>query len=336
MSRLPRALARLILSALLACLPASFAARAQGADEFDQAYQAELRTESDALRARVARLSPAVQAQNKQVAQAILAGDWPVAERLGADMARWIRPMPTSATSRAGCWRCRSAMRRPSKFDEAIALDAGNRWFLVSKAGAQADAGDLAGALRSAQTLCERFPDWSIGHNLRAALLDGLDRAPEALAAYERAIAANPPARRYGSTRACCCAGWAAWPTHATRSTPRCGCNRTMRGRKPSWTACPRASVVGSAPGKHSQLRPAAAPSQAQHETPDIVGDGHHGQQHQHDRQRQGSNRSPHGRTHRRRPRRQRRTSSPCRTAPAAARSARTGTRSSLWPAAFQ
>ena len=222
-----------------------------GRRRIDQAYQAELRTESDALRARVARLSPAVQAQNKQVAQAILAGDWPVAERLGADMARLD---PANADIRHFQGRLLALQKRYApaieKFDEAIALDAGNRWFLVSKAGAQADAGDLAGALRSAQTLCERFPDWSIGHNLRAALLDGLDRAPEALAAYERAIAANPPARRYGSTRACCCAGWAAWPTHATRSTPRCGCNRTMRGRKPSWTACPRASVVGSAPGK--------------------------------------------------------------------------------------
>lgn len=193
MSRLPRALARLILSALLACLPASFAARAQGADEFDQAYQAELRTESDALRARVARLSPAVQALNKQVAQAILTGDWPVAERLGADMARLD---PANADIRHFQGRLLALQKRYApaieKFDEAIALDAGNRWFLVSKAGAQADAGDLAGALRSAQTLCERFPDWSIGHNLRAALLDGLDRAPEALAAYERAIAANP------------------------------------------------------------------------------------------------------------------------------------------------
>ena len=193
MSRLPRALARLILSALLACLPASFAARAQGADEFDQAYQAELRTESDALRARVARLSPAVQTLNKQVAQAILASDWPVAERLGADMARLD---PANADIRHFQGRLLALQKRYApaieKFDEAIALDAGNRWFLVSKAGAQADAGDLAGALRSAQTLCERFPDWSIGHNLRAALLDGLDRAPEALAAYERAIAANP------------------------------------------------------------------------------------------------------------------------------------------------
>lgn len=193
MSRLPRALARLILSALLACLPASFAARAQGADEFDQAYQAELRTESDALRARVARLSPAVQTLNKQVAQAILASDWPVAERLGADMARLD---PANADIRHFQGRLLALQKRYApaieKFDEAIALDAGNRWFLVSKAGAQADAGDLEGALRSAQTLCERFPDWSIGHNLRAALLDGLDRAPEALAAYERAIAANP------------------------------------------------------------------------------------------------------------------------------------------------
>lgn len=134
-----------------------------------------------------------MQAQNKQVAQAILAGDWPVAERLGADMARLD---PANADIRHFQGRLLALQKRYApaieKFDEAIALDAGNRWFLVSKAGAQADAGDLAGALRSAQTLCERFPDWSIGHNLRAALLDGLDRAPEALAAYERAIAANP------------------------------------------------------------------------------------------------------------------------------------------------
>ncbi|MBR8657488.1 tetratricopeptide repeat protein [Achromobacter sp. Marseille-Q0513] len=194
MSGLPRALARLILPALLACLSASFAARAQGAEELDQAYQAELQTESAALRARVARLAPAVQALNKQVAQAILAGDWPVAERLGADMARLD---PANADIRHFQGRLLALQKRYApaieKFDQAIALDAGNRWFLVSKAGAQADAGDLEGALRSAQTLCERFPDWSIGHNLRAALLDGLDRAPEALAAYERAIAAPPP-----------------------------------------------------------------------------------------------------------------------------------------------
>ena len=191
MSRLPRALARLILSALLACLPASFAARAQGADSIRPIRPS---CAPKATRcARVARLSPAVQAQNKQVAQAILAGDWPVAERLGADMARLD---PANADIRHFQGRLLALQKRYApaieKFDEAIALDAGNRWFLVSKAGAQADAGDLAGALRSAQTLCERFPDWSIGHNLRAALLDGLDRAPEALAAYERAIAANP------------------------------------------------------------------------------------------------------------------------------------------------
>ena len=83
----PRALARLILSALLACLPASFAARAQGADESIRPIRPSCAPKATRC-ARVARLSPAVQAQNKQVAQAILAGDWPVAERLGADMAR--------------------------------------------------------------------------------------------------------------------------------------------------------------------------------------------------------------------------------------------------------
>ena len=192
MSRLPRALARLILSALLACLPASFAARAQGADEFDQAYQAELRTESDAARARrtpVARRAGAEQTGG--------AGDPRGRLARRRTTGRGHGPIdPANADIRHFQGRLLALQKRYApaieKFDEAIALDAGNRWFLVSKAGAQADAGDLAGALRSAQTLCERFPDWSIGHNLRAALLDGLDRAPEALAAYERAIAANP------------------------------------------------------------------------------------------------------------------------------------------------
>lgn len=191
-----RWLARMTIG-LLACLSTSFTAHAQTATSdalaFDQAYQAELRAENTALRARIARLAPAVQDLNRQVSEAVRADDWPAAQRLGAEMARLD---PANADIRHFQGKLYARQRQYAQaidlFDQAIARDAGNRWFYVSKAGAQAEAGDLAGALRTAQELERRHADWSIGHNLRAALLDGLGREREALAAYERAVSAPP------------------------------------------------------------------------------------------------------------------------------------------------
>lgn len=79
------------------------------------------------------------------------------------------------------------------RFDEAIKLNPDNRWFYVNKAGVQAELRDLPNALATTRALTTRYPQWSIGLNLEAALLDGLDRTAEAIQAYERAVAATPP-----------------------------------------------------------------------------------------------------------------------------------------------
>ena len=63
----------------------------------------------------------------------------------------------------------------------------------MNKAGAQAELRDLPNALATAQALTARYPQWSIGLNLQAALLDGLDRIPEALKVYDQAVHATPP-----------------------------------------------------------------------------------------------------------------------------------------------
>ncbi|MPT13291.1 MAG: tetratricopeptide repeat protein [Microbacterium sp.] len=63
---------------------------------------------------------------------------------------------------------------------------------VVNKAGAQAQRGDFPNALATTQALTNRFPDWSIGYNLQASLLDALDREEQALAAYGKAVAAKP------------------------------------------------------------------------------------------------------------------------------------------------
>ena len=146
------------------------------------------------------------------------------------------------------------------KFGEAIALDAGNRWFLVSKAGAQADAGDLAGACAARRPCANAFPTGASATTCGPLCWTAWTARPKR---WPRMSAPSPRTRQRADAgqpgHAVAPAG-PRWPTHATRSTPRCGCNRTMRGRKPSWTACPRALASSGRRQANSQLRPAAAP----------------------------------------------------------------------------
>ena len=209
MSRLPRALARLILSALLACLPASFAARAQGAD--DRSGLSGRAAHRKRRCARVARLSPAVQAQNKQVAQAILAGDWPVAERLGADMARLD---PANADIRHFQGRLLALQKRYApaieKFDEAIALDAGNRWFWSARPARRRMPAIWRAPCAARRPCANAFPTGASATTCGPLCWTAWTARPKRWPRMSAPSPRTPPARRYGSTRACCCAGWAA------------------------------------------------------------------------------------------------------------------------------
>ncbi|MBB1628372.1 hypothetical protein A9974_24350 [Achromobacter sp. UMC71] len=182
----------LLLTSLIAAANAQ--AQPQPAPEFDNAYKAELAAESAALRARIQQWPAPLQAMNQQISAALRANDPEQARRIAEDLSRRD---PANADVKNFLGKLQAVNGQPGAavqlFDEAIKLSPDNRWFYVNKAGAQAELRDLPNALATARALTARYPQWSIGLNLEAALLDGLDREPEALRAYERAVAGTPP-----------------------------------------------------------------------------------------------------------------------------------------------
>ncbi|MBB1596903.1 tetratricopeptide repeat protein [Achromobacter sp. UMC46] len=190
-----RSLLALLSSPLLALtlMWASPAARAQTASDLDHAYQTELQAENEALRTRIQQLPPAMQALNAQVSAALRAGDRQEAQRVGEEMARTD---PRNADVLLFLGKLQSQQGNPAAaqdlIDQSIKLDPDNKWAYVNKAGAQAERSDLPNALATTQELTRRYPDWSIGYNLQASLLDAMDREAEALQAYQKAVAAKP------------------------------------------------------------------------------------------------------------------------------------------------
>lgn len=182
---------------LLACLGslalAVPAAHAQSAAQLDYAYQAELKADNEALRERIQRLPPALQALNEQISDALKAGDRQQAQRVAEEMATQD---PRNADVRMFLGKLRAQQGdltgAQDWFDQAIKLDPDNKWAYVNKAGAQAELSDLPNALATTQALTTRFAHWSIGYNLQASLLDAMDRPADALEAYQKAVRAQP------------------------------------------------------------------------------------------------------------------------------------------------
>ncbi|HBL65790.1 MAG TPA: hypothetical protein DDZ58_07620 [Achromobacter sp.] len=189
-------LRRRLLACLLGSALASLAlppAHAQGAAQLDHAYQAELRAENEALHARVQQLPPAMQTLNSRISAALRANDPQEAQRVAEEMAKQD---PRNADVRLFLGKLQAQQGNlpaaQDLFDEAIKLNPDDKWAYVNKAGAQAQRKDLPNALATAQALTSRFPDWSIGYNLQAALLDSMDRQADALEAYQKAVRAKP------------------------------------------------------------------------------------------------------------------------------------------------
>lgn len=189
-----RPVIRCLLAALLLAGHATARAQPQPPLEFDNAYQAELAAESAALRARIQQWPAPLQEMNQQISAALRANDPARAQRIAEALSQRD---PGNADVRNFLGKLQTVNGQPAaaleRFDEAIGLNPDNRWFYVNKAGVQAELRDLPNALATTRILTQRYPQWSIGLNLEAALLDGLDQTEEALKAYERAVAATPP-----------------------------------------------------------------------------------------------------------------------------------------------
>lgn len=196
LATLRRRLPSIVLCSPLLALALTLApsgARSQSASQLDHAYQTELQADNEALRARIQQLPPAMQELNAQVSAALRAGDRQQAQRLGEEMAR-MDPRNADVLLFLGKLQGQqgNAAAAQDLIDQSIKLNPDNKWAYINKAGAQAERSDLPNALATTQELTRRFPDWSIGYNLQASLLDAMDREAQALSAYQKAVAAKP------------------------------------------------------------------------------------------------------------------------------------------------
>ncbi|WP_454675024.1 tetratricopeptide repeat protein [Achromobacter pestifer] len=186
-----RLLSLVLCSPLVALAPSAL--HAQDASQLDHAYQSELKAENDALRARIQHMPPDMQTLNAQVSAALRAGDRQEAQRLAEAMAG---KDPRNADIKLFLGKLQGQQGNSAAaldlIDQSIKLNPDNKWAYINKAGVLAEGSDLPRALAATRELTQRFPDWSIGYNLQASLLDSMDREAEALETYQKGVRAKP------------------------------------------------------------------------------------------------------------------------------------------------
>lgn len=161
--------------------------------DFDNAYLKEIKTENSELSSRIKTFPQDIQELNKQVSHAIRANDDAKVLELAyemdkkypnnADIKNFIGKMQSKALD------YNAALK---SFDEAIKINAKNKWFYVNKATVQAENKQLEEALKTAESLISLYPNWSIGYNLKASFLHVLNQQSESLRIYGLAIMAEP------------------------------------------------------------------------------------------------------------------------------------------------
>lgn len=173
------------------------------ASDFDTAYLQEMKSENAALSSRIKTFPANVQELNKQIGQAIREKNDSKALELAIEADK-IYPNNPDIKNFKGKMQAKlldydAAIK---SFDEAIALNPKNKWFYINKATVLADNGQTQEALKITEKLNSLYPDWSIGHNIKAALLHTLNKNDEALKSYNLAVNATPKSAQILTNRA--------------------------------------------------------------------------------------------------------------------------------------
>lgn len=160
---------------------------------FDKAYQNEMRAENAALTERIKAESAGFQELNKKAGGNMRKRDYSAALETAIKMEQ-LSPKNADVKNFKG--KLYTALGKYEEavksFDEAIALNPKNKWFYVNKATIEADNSRIEEALQTIGLLIKKYPQWSIGYNLKAAFLHTLDKDDEALTAYGEAVKAKP------------------------------------------------------------------------------------------------------------------------------------------------
>lgn len=170
-----------------------FGQKLAGLSDFDRAYQQELKVENDALTARIKTFPADVQDFNIKVAQAVRNNN--LYEALSLTMKiDSLHPNLADVKNFKGKLLAKKgdADAAVISFNEAIKLNPTNKWFYVNAATTLAERGKHKEGLNKINELIAKFPNWSIGYNVKAAILQSAGQSQEALLVYTKAINALP------------------------------------------------------------------------------------------------------------------------------------------------
>jgi len=170
-----------------------FGQHINNSEDFDNVYMQEMKSENMELSGRIKSLPANFQDINRQISIAIRAKDYLVALKLVIKMDS-LYPNNSDVKNFKGKMLAKLGDENAAiqSFDKAIKLKPDNKWFYINKAGVEADNNQINEALKTIEKLNFLFPKWSIGYNLKAALLHSLGKNDEALAAYTLAINNEP------------------------------------------------------------------------------------------------------------------------------------------------
>ena len=185
----------------LSVLPA-LGQQQQQSNELDEAYRKELQVENEALTGRISSFSTAVKELNKRASAAIRAQEYEKALEIALELEK---SDPDNADIKNFKGKMQLKNKQPvaaiASFGEAIRLNPGNKWFYINQATVLADNNQVDSALKVIQELNAVYPKWSIGYNIKAALLYASGQYEEALEAYAVAINTFPKSAQIVTNR---------------------------------------------------------------------------------------------------------------------------------------
>lgn len=184
---------RFLFSILSALLIHAIGFAQTGVASFDNAYRNEMKAENTALTERIKAESEKFQQLNTEAGSYMRTQNYNAALQTALKM-EGLSPKNADVKHFKG--KLYAALNKYAEaiesFDSAIKLNANNKWFYLNKATVQADNNRVQDALETIGLLIKKYPQWSIGYNLKAAFLHSLDKDKEALEAYGDAIKTKP------------------------------------------------------------------------------------------------------------------------------------------------
>jgi tetratricopeptide (TPR) repeat protein len=160
---------------------------------FDKIYLEELSQENIALKKRIQLFPEKAKIVNSKIASSLKKQDYQLVIEF-TKILDSILPNNSDVKNFKGkmYYKLNNPELSLQSFNEAIALDANNKWFYMNKIGVLYEAKRFEEVFLTFNELLRIAPNWAIAYNSKAGILSGFNRNEEAMFCYNRALKIEP------------------------------------------------------------------------------------------------------------------------------------------------